>query len=58
MSIIEYCLMIFAAFWAWIVWGETINGTALIGMVMIIASGAVISLRSSQAAPDEVPARP
>lgn len=48
-AIFEYSLLITAAFWGWIMFGQTLSATAVLGMVLIAASGAVISLRSRTA---------
>ena len=44
--VLEYALLIFASFWAWILWGETVPTLSLIGMVLIVGSGIIIVLRS------------
>ncbi len=45
-AIFEYSLMLFAAFWAWALWGQTVSGAGFAGMALIVASGAVIAIRS------------
>ena len=45
-AVLEYALLIFASFWAWILWGETVPALSLIGMVLIVGSGIIIVLRS------------
>jgi drug/metabolite transporter (DMT)-like permease len=37
---------VFASFFAWVMWGQTLGVIALIGIAMIIASGSIIALRS------------
>ncbi|MEX3316825.1 DMT family transporter [Sulfitobacter sp. PS-8MA] len=45
-AIFEYSLLIFASFWAWMLWGQTIAPLGLVGMGLIAGAGAVIALRS------------
>ncbi|WP_235226838.1 DMT family transporter [Octadecabacter dasysiphoniae] len=45
-AINEYSLIVFASFFAWLMWGQTLGLVALIGIAMIIASGSIIALRS------------
>ena len=42
----EYALLIFASFFAWLIWDEVLGITAMIGMALIVGSGALIALRS------------
>ncbi len=46
-AVFEYSLLVFASFWAWVLWGQTVTGFGLMGMVLIAVAGAVIALRSS-----------
>ncbi len=48
-AIFEYSLLIFASLWALVIWGQGLNAVASLGMGLIIASGAVIALRSDTA---------
>jgi drug/metabolite transporter (DMT)-like permease len=48
-GIFEYSLLVFVAAWAFVLFGETIDAQAALGIVLIIASGAVIALRSRRA---------
>ncbi len=50
-AVFEYSLLVFASFWAWVLWGQTVGPLALFGMVMIAVAGAMISLRSEEAVP-------
>ena len=53
----EYSLLVFASFWAYVLWGQGVPLLGLIGMVLIAAAGAVIALRSDDvAARKDVPA--
>ena len=45
-AVFEYSLMIFAAFWAFMIRGDVPDGPTFIGIAMILTSGAVIALRS------------
>lgn len=49
-AIFEYALLIFAVFWAYLLMGQTVDGWAMTGIAVIIASGAVIALRTPEAA--------
>ena len=50
-AVFEYSLLVFASFWAWVLWGQTVPPAGLIGMAAIAAAGAVIALRSDTPAP-------
>ncbi|WP_298858033.1 DMT family transporter [uncultured Sulfitobacter sp.] len=50
-AVFEYSLLVFASFWAWVLWGQTVGPLALVGMVMIAGAGVVITLRSDEAMP-------
>ena len=45
-AIFEYSFLIFASFWAWVIWGDVLNFWAFVGIALIIGSGAVIALRT------------
>ncbi len=45
-AVFEYTLLVFASFWAWVLWGEVVPPLALIGMGLIVAAGSIIVLRS------------
>jgi drug/metabolite transporter (DMT)-like permease len=49
-GIFEYSLLVFVAVWAWVLFGEVVDPLAVLGMALIIGSGAVIALRSRRAA--------
>ena len=40
----ENSLLVFAAIWAWVLWGEKVGIMALVGMVAIALSGILIAL--------------
>lgn len=46
-AIYEYSLLGFAALWSFILYGEQITFVAVLGMLLIVASGSVIAFRSS-----------
>lgn len=48
-SVFEYLALPLAAFWGWILWAETLEGNAVIGMGMIAIAGGMIALRGRQA---------
>lgn len=48
-AVFEYSFLIFASAWAWIAFGVGIDLLGMAGIALIIASGAVIALRSSEA---------
>jgi drug/metabolite transporter (DMT)-like permease len=47
-AINEYSLIVFAALFGWIMWGQTLGAVALAGVACIIASGSIIALRSAK----------
>ena len=46
-GVFEYSLLVFASFWAWVLWGQSVPVLGIIGMVLIAVAGAVIAVRSS-----------
>lgn len=50
-AVFEYSLLVFASFWAWILWDQSVGLLALFGMVLIAGAGAVITLRSDTDVP-------
>jgi len=45
-AVFEYSLLIFASFWAWVMWDQTVPALGLAGMVLIVGAGIIIALRS------------
>jgi len=45
-AVFEYALLIFASFWAWILWDQTVPVLGLLGMALIVGAGVIIALRS------------
>jgi len=45
-AINEYSLIVFASFFAWVMWGQTLGLLALLGIALIVVSGAIIARRS------------
>ena len=43
-AVFENTLLVFAAIWAWILWGEGVGIVALLGMAAIVGSGILIAL--------------
>ncbi|MEQ6201632.1 DMT family transporter [Sulfitobacter sp. HNIBRBA2951] len=50
-AVFEYSLLVFASFWAWVLWDQSVGPLALFGMVLIAGAGAVITLRSDTDVP-------
>jgi len=50
-AVLEYSLLVFASFWAWILWGDVVPLTGWIGMALIAVAGAVIAWRHDDAQP-------
>lgn len=48
-AVFEYSLLVFASFWAWVLWGQIVGLLALAGMVLIAGAGVVITLRTDDA---------
>jgi len=55
-AVFEYSLLVFASFWAWVMWGQTVPALALVGMAMIVVAGIIIAVRSD--GPEERGAAP
>ena len=55
-AVFEYSLLVFASFWAWVMWGQTVPALALVGMAMIVVAGIIITVRSD--GPEERGAAP
>lgn len=50
-AVYEYSLLVFASFWAWVLWDQAVGPLAFVGMALIAGAGAVITLRSDEAVP-------
>ncbi|MFT6675357.1 MAG: drug/metabolite transporter (DMT)-like permease [Sulfitobacter sp.] len=46
-AVFEYSLLVFASFWAWVLWDQTVPLLGLAGMVLIAIAGSIIALRST-----------
>ncbi len=44
-AVFEYSLLVFASFWAWAFWSETVPWLSYVGMAVIAAAGVIITLR-------------
>lgn len=49
-AVYEYSMLVFASFWAWVIWGQTVTALGLLGMVLIFVAGAIIAIRSEPVA--------
>lgn len=47
-SVLEYIILPASALWGWILWGETLDAVATLGMALIAGAGALIALRARQ----------
>ena len=47
-AVFEYSLLVFASFWAWVLWDQTVPALGLAGMVLIALAGSIIALRSNE----------
>lgn len=45
-SVFEYVILPFSAFWGWLLWSEAITAPMALGMALIVGAGAMIALRS------------
>ncbi len=45
-SVLEYIILPASALWSWMLWGETLDSLAILGMGLIVAAGMIIALRS------------
>jgi drug/metabolite transporter (DMT)-like permease len=43
LSVFEYSFLLSASFWAWLLWGQTLAPVEMIGIAMILASGAIMA---------------
>ena len=57
-AVFEYSLLVFATFWAWVLWDQQVPMLALVGMTMIACAGVIIALRTSVPTPLRVPRVP
>jgi drug/metabolite transporter (DMT)-like permease len=49
-SVLEYVILPAAAFWGWMLWGQTLQAQAVLGMAMIVAAGMLILRQDRRAA--------
>ena len=47
-AVFEYSFIVFVGFWGWVIWNEVLDATAVTGIVTIIASGAIITIRAAR----------
>ena len=50
-AVFEYALLVFASFWAWVLWGQTVPMLGYAGMVLIALAGIIIAVRSNAPTP-------
>lgn len=50
-AVFEYSLLVFASFWAWVLWDQNVTFIGAIGMVLIAGAGTIIALRSEAPVP-------
>ena len=50
-AVFEYSLLVFASFWAWVLWGQNVPALGLAGMVLIAVAGTIIAVRSTAPLP-------
>jgi drug/metabolite transporter (DMT)-like permease len=53
LAVFEYFFLASVTFWAWVVWGETIDAPSLVGIALIVAAG--LAIAGSAAAPRVAP---
>ena len=51
MGVFEYSFLLFAGVWGYVLWRHLPDATALLGICLIIAAGATITIRSKNVAP-------
>lgn len=44
-AVFEYSLLLFASFWAWMLWSETVPLISYLGMALIASAGVIITMR-------------
>lgn len=47
-AVFEYSLLIFASFWAWKLWDQSVPPLGLLGMGLIIGAGSIIAIRTAE----------
>lgn len=50
-AVFEYSLLVFASFWAWTLWDQSVTPLGFVGMGLIALAGIIIALRSSDPLP-------
>ncbi|MFV2003186.1 MAG: DMT family transporter [Paracoccaceae bacterium] len=54
-AVFEYSFLLFAAFWAFVLWGQRVDLAGALGIAAIIVSGSIIALRARQPVAQAVP---
>jgi drug/metabolite transporter (DMT)-like permease len=47
LAVFEYFFLVSVTFWAWVIWGETLDAASLAGIALIVAAGLVIAWSGS-----------
>ena len=47
-AVFEYSLLVFASFWAWKLWDQSVPPLSLFGMALIIVAGSIIAIRTAE----------
>jgi drug/metabolite transporter (DMT)-like permease len=50
LTVFDYSFLISASTWAWVIWGDTLDPASLLGVAMILTSGAIIATAARPAA--------
>ena len=58
LAVFEYFFLISAGFFAWVLWGETLGLLDVVGIALILASGALVALASAGPAAPTATTRP
>lgn len=47
LSVFEYSFLVFACFWGWVLWQQSLDVWDIVGMVMIAMAGCIIAVRTT-----------
>ena len=51
LAVFEYFFLVSVTFWAWVIWGETLDLASLAGIALIVAAGLVVAGSAADARP-------
>ncbi len=54
-SVMEYLILPASAIWGFVLWQETLDGNAVLGMVLIVAAGALMTFMPARRTADQAP---